>query len=97
MRRKNKKNKNLNSFIKYLLSILAISLFSISFLTIKNQCIKISSEIIALDNSIGKNTDIVKELQKDREYYLSEQYIASRMNGIMIVATPEPQIIKVEE
>jgi len=95
MRRNNKKNKNLYNFIVYSSSMIIVSLFLICFLTIKNQCIKINSEITEMENSLIKNTNIIKDLQKEREYYLSETYISKFMGDIMLVAIPEPEIINI--
>tara|TARA_Y100000590_G_C15722653_1_gene1014043 strand:+ start:888 stop:1124 length:237 start_codon:yes stop_codon:yes gene_type:complete len=76
--------------------MILISLFLICYLTIKNQCIKINSEIAEIENSIIKNTNIVKDLQREQEYYLSEKYISKSMEDIMLVAIPEPEIINIE-
>ena len=74
---------------------MSLSLFLISFLTIKNQCTKISNEITAINKSVSKNTSIVKELQSKKEYYISSQYISSAVEGKMIAIVPEPQIITI--
>ena len=55
-----------------------------------------SSEIIELENALVKNINIVKDLQGEKEYYLSENYISKFMENIMIVTVPEPEIINVE-
>ena len=96
MYRKKKKNKNLFNFFVYLFSILTISLFLICYLSIKNQCRKMSSEITELENAVVKNINIVKDLQVEKEYYLSENYISKFMENIMIVTIPEPEIINME-
>ena len=75
--------------------MILVSLFLICFLTIKNQCIKINSEITEMESSLIKNINIIKDLQKDREYYLSETYISKFMEDIMLVAIPEPEIINI--
>ena len=90
-----KKNKNLNNFFIYLFTILGASSFFISFLTIKNQCTKLSNEITNLDKSISRNISIVKKLQNDKSYYLSEEYISNAVKEDMIVVAPEPEIIKI--
>jgi len=95
MRSSSKKNKNLYNFIIYSSSMILVSLFLICFLTIKNQCIKINSEITEMESSLIKNINIIKDLQKDREYYLSETYISKFMEDIMLVAIPEPEIINI--
>ena len=96
MNRKKIKNKNLYNFIIYLVSILTISLFFISYLTIKNQLTKIRSEITEFENSIVKNVSIVKELQSEKEYFLSEQYISTIINNEMAVTVPEQEIINMK-
>ena len=95
MKRK-RKNNNLYVFIIYTLSIITISLFFIGFLTIKNQCSKLKNDIIELEKSTIKNTSIVKELQSRKDFFLSEQYISSRVKNIMIATTPEPEIINIK-
>lgn len=90
-----KKNKNLNNFFIYLFTILGASSFFISFLTIKNQCTKLSNEITSLDKSISRNISIVKKLQNERSYYLSEEYISNAVKEDMVVVVPEPEIIKI--
>ncbi len=90
-----KKNKNLNNFFIYLFTILGASSFFISFLTIKNQCTKLSNEITSLDKSISRNISIVKKLQNEKSYYLSEEYISNAVKEDMVVVVPEPEIIKI--
>ena len=90
-----KKNKNLSSFFIYLLIILGVSAFFISFLTIKNQCAKLANEITNIDKSITRNTSIVKKLQNEKSYYISEEYISNAVKEDMIVVAPEPEIIKI--
>ena len=96
MYRKKKKNKNLYNFFVYLFSILTISLFLICYLSIKNQCRKTSSEITELENALVKNINIVKDLQGEKEHYLSENYISKFLENVMIVTIPEPEIINME-
>ncbi len=90
-----KKNKNLNNFFIYLFTILGASSFFISFLTIKNQCTKLSNEITSLDKSISRNISIVKKIQNEKSYYLSEEYISNAVKEDMVVVVPEPEIIKI--
>ena len=75
-------------------SIISITLFLISFLTIKNYCTKINNDILILDKSVTKNASIVKTLQSQKEYFLSEQYISQTVNNMIVVA-PEPEIIDI--
>ena len=89
-----RKNKTLYIFAIYTLSIISISLFLITFLTIKNQCSKLINEISELEKATIKNTSIVKKLQSDKDFFSSEQYISSRVKDIMVAITPEPEIIE---
>ena len=75
--------------------ILGTSTFFISFLTIKNQCAKLGNEITNIDKSISRNISIVKKLQNEKSYYISEEYISNAVKEDMIVVAPEPEIIKI--
>ena len=74
---------------------MSVTLFLISFLTIKNFCTKLSNDILILDKSVTKNSSIIKSLQSQKEYFLSEQYISQAVNSNMIVVAPEPEIINI--
>ena len=76
--------------------MLFISIFLITFLTIKNQCSKLKNDISELKKATIKNTSIVKRLQSDRDFFSSEQYISSRVQNIMIAIAPEPEIINMK-
>ena len=94
MRKKRKtKNSTLNIFIMYTLSIISISAFLITFLTIKNQCSKLINDIEQLNQATNNNLGIVKKLQSDKVYLTSESYIASKVKPNMISIAPEPEII----
>ena len=95
-KRKKRKNNSLHIFVVYTLSIIFISIFLITFLTIKNQCSKLKNDIIELRKATSTNTSIVKKLQSDRDFFSSEQYISSRVKDIMIAIAPEPEIINME-
>ena len=95
-KRKKIKNNNLKIFIIYIFSMLSISIFLITFLTIKNQCSKLKNDISELKKATIKNTSIVKKLQSDRDFFSSEQYISSRVQNIMIAIAPEPEIINMK-
>ena len=95
-KRRKKKNTNLNNFVIYTLSILSAGFFLICYLNVKNQCIKLNNDIINLKKSTTKNTSIVKELQSQKEYFLSEYYISSVIGNDMIAVVPESQIIKLK-
>ena len=92
-KKKVKKNKNLYGFFIYTLSILGISLLLIGLLTIKNECSRLKNQIIELKKSKIKNTGIVKELQSQKEYFSSKQYISNIVKNTMVAVVPEPEII----
>jgi len=97
MRKKRKqKNSNLNNFLMYTLTILSAGFFLICYLNIKNQCIKLNNDILNLKKITIKNTSIVKELQSQKEYFLSEHYISSIVGENMVAVVPEPEIIKLD-
>ena len=87
------KNNTLHTFIMYTLSIISISIFLITFLTIKNQCSKLINDIGELNKATSNNLGIVKKLQSDKIYFTSESYIASKVQPGMIAIAPEPEII----
>ena len=91
-----KKNSNLNNFVIYTLSILSVGFFLICYLKIKNQCAKLNNDIVNLKKSTTKNTSVVKELQSQKEYFLSEHYISSVVGEHMIAVVPESEIIKLK-
>ena len=95
-KRRKIKNNTLHIFIVYTLSIIFISVFLITFLTIKNQCSKLKNDIIELRKATDTNTGIVKKLQSDKDYFSSEQYISSQVKDIMIAIAPEPEIINMQ-
>ena len=93
-KRRQKKNNNLNNFIIYILSILSAGFFLICYLNIKNQCVKLNNDIVNLQKTTAKNTSVVKELQSQKEYFLSEHYISSIVGESMVAVVPESEIIK---
>jgi len=95
-KRRKKKNNNLNNFVIYTLSILSAGFFLICYLNIKNQCIKLNNDIMTIKKITAKNTSVVKELQSQREYFLSEHYISSIVGEHMIAVVPESEIIKLK-
>jgi len=95
-KRRKIKNNTLHIFIVYTLSIIFISVFLITFLTIKNQCSKLKNDIIELRKAANTNTGIVKKLQSDKDFFSSEQYISSQVKDIMIAIAPEPEIINMQ-
>ena len=95
-KRRKKKNNNLNNFVIYTLSILSAGFFLICYLNIKNQCVKLNNDIVTIKKITAKNTSVVKELQSQREYFLSEHYISSVVGEHMIAVVPESEIIKLK-
>ena len=95
-RRKTKrkiKNNSLHIFVMYTLSIISISIFLFTFLTIKTQCLIMINDIEELNKATSNNLGIVKKLQSDKIYFTSESYIASKVKPNMIAIAPEPEII----
>ena len=80
--------------LSFLLSMLSAGFFLICYLNIKNQCVKINNDILNLKKETIKNTSVVKELQSQKEYFLSEHYISSIVGENMVAVVPEPEIIK---
>ena len=95
-KRRKIRNNTLHIFIVYTLSIMFISIFLITFLTIKNQCSKLKNDIIELKKATTMNTSIVKKLQSDKNFFSSEQYISSQVKDIMVAIAPEPEIINMK-
>ena len=94
---KKRRDNNFINFIYYSSLIVLFTIILITFLTVKNQCIKTRSEIISMNKSVLKQTGIVKQLQSKKEYHLSEKHISEMINDKMKVATPESIIIIVPE
>ena len=90
---KQKRNNNFLNFLYYSSIVVVFTIILISFLSIKNQCIKTRLEIISLNKSHIKQTGRVKELQSKHEYHLSEKHISEMINEKMKVTTPESIII----
>ena len=64
-------------------------------LTIKNECIKTQLEIEKLHKLQISNSNIVKELQSNKEFLMSEEYISSYLLNEMTVAVPETLLIEI--
>ena len=96
-KRRKKKNSNLNNFVIYTLSILSAGFFLICYLNIKNQCVKLNNDIEIIKKTTVKNISIVKELQSQRDYLLSEHYISSVIGDDMVAVVPESEIIKIDK
>jgi len=76
--------------------MLSAGFFLICYLNIKNQCVKLNNDILNLKKETIKNTSMVKELQGQKEYFLSEHYISSVVGENMVAVVPEPEIIKLD-
>ena len=95
MRRK-RNNKNLSKFVIYVLYITTITFLGLSSIYIKNEVIATSSEITKLNEVYVSNLNIVKELQSNKEYLLSEKYINEFLGNKMSVVVPETLLIQVD-
>ena len=95
MRRK-RNNKNLSKFVIYILYITTITFLGLSSIYIKNEVIATSSEITKLNEVYVSNLNIVKELQSNKEYLLSEKYINEFLGNKMSVVVPETLLIQVD-
>ena len=96
MRRRKRNNKNLSKFIIYILYITTITFLGLSSIYIKNEVIATSSEITKLNEVYVSNLNIVKELQGNKEYLLSEKYINEYLGNKMSVVVPETLLIQVD-
>ena len=76
--------------------MLLAGFFLICYLNVKNQCSKLNNEITELEKSTIKNTSVVKELQSQKQYFLSEHYISSIIGENMVAVVPESEIIKLK-
>ena len=94
MRNKNKKNSFLN-FLFYSSIIFAITVSFIIFLTVKNECKTTEFEITKLKSEYSYNSNIVKELQSNKEYLISEKYINSLVSDYMTLTVPETLLINI--
>ena len=88
-------NKNFSKFIFYTLFIIICTILFLSKLTIKNECIKTQLEIEKLHKLQISNSNIVKELQSNKEFLMSEEYISSYLLNEMTVAVPETLLIEI--
>ena len=93
---KKKKKNNLNSFIFFTTTIIIVTLFFISLLTVKNECLKTQHEIAELNKLYAANLNIVKELQSNKDYLMSEKHISEILNDKMISVAPETLSIIIE-
>ena len=90
------KNNNYFNFFFYTLAVLAISILFIAKTTIKNECEMTKANINKLNNQFIINKDIVKQLQSNREYLGSHEYVEKYLSNRMIAAVPETLIINIK-
>ncbi len=83
------------NFISYIFTSIIVTGSLIMFLTLKNECQEKEIEILQLEKSIVYNTNIVKELQSKREYFLSESYISNALSHRMVSVAPETLLIHI--
>ena len=95
MKRK-KYNRNFSKFIIYISYVLTITFLGLSYIYIDNEIVKTNSEIGILHENYVSNLNIVKELQSNREYLMSERYISEYLNNQMSVITPETLLIQIK-
>ena len=95
MTKRNKKN-NFSKFVQYSSLIILITSFFVSLLTIKNECISTQHNIEKLHRLNISNSNIVKELQSNKEFLMSEKYISNYLSEQMTVVVPETLIIEIE-
>ena len=93
--KKNKK-KNLNGFIFFTTTIIIITSFFVSLLTVKNECLKTQHEINQLRKQYASNLDMVKELQSNKNYLMSEKNISKMLGNKMVSVAPETLAIKID-
>ena len=85
-----------NTHVIYILYITTITFLGLSSIYIKNEVIATSSEITKLNEVNVSNLNIVKELQSNKEYLLSEKYINEFLGNKMSVVVPETLLIQVD-
>jgi len=93
---KKKKKKNLNSFIFFTVTIIIITSFFVSLLSVKNECLKTQYEINQLRRQYASSLDMVKELQSNKNYLMSETNISKMLGDKMISVAPETLSIRID-
>ena len=94
--RKKRKKKNLSEFIVYTMFIFTFTILCVSYLKVKMEIQKTQFEIEKLHQINISNVNIVKELQSNKEFLMSEKYISDFLSDEMSVAIPETLIIEVQ-
>jgi len=93
----NKNTNNFSNFIFYITTIVSITFFFILLLTIKNECLKTQNDIEKLNKNYTSNLNIVKELQSNKEYHVSKEYIENMVSNNMVSIAPETLLIYIKE
>ena len=93
--RKKEYNQNFSKFIFYTFFIISLTVIFLSKLTIKNECVKTQFEIENLHKLQISNSNIVKELQSNKEFLMSEEYIRNYLSNEMTVVVPETLLIEI--
>ena len=88
-------NQNFSKFIYYTFFIIIITILLLSKLTIKNECVKTQLAIENLHKLQISNSNIVKQLQSNKEFLMSEKYISEYLSNEMTVVTPETLLIEI--
>ena len=90
-------NNNFSNFIFYITTITSITVFFILLLTIKNECLKTQNDIETLNKSYTSNLNIVKELQSNKKYFLSKEYIETMVSSNLTSVVPETLLVYIKE
>ena len=96
MRSRNQKKQNdpIN-FLFYTSIIITITVSFIILLTIKNECTTTQFNIDQLNKIYSNNSNVVKELQSNKEYFMSEKYINEILSDKMFSVAPETLLIEI--
>ena len=93
---KKKKKNNLNLFVFFTTTIIIITSFFVTLLSVKNECLKTQHEISQLRKQYASNLDMVKELQSNKNYLMSEKNISEILGDKMVSVVPETLSIRVD-
>ena len=94
--KKREYKQNFSKFIFYTFFIIIATILFLSKLTIKNECIKTQLEIENLYKLQISNSNIVKELQSNKDFLMSEKHISKYLSNEMVVVVPETLLIHVK-
>ena len=93
-RRNQKKQSDSINFLFYTSIVITITVSFIILLTIKNECTTTQFNINQLNKIYSNNSNVVKELQSNKEYLISEKYINKILSNKMFSVAPETLLIK---